>query len=123
LIFATGPLTGTLAPSRSRFLVITKSPATGSFLDSYCCGHFGSELKDSGYDAVVIDGQTKQSSMLLIDDDRIDLTSANNLWSTTTTNVENNLKKQLEKDFRIVAIDPAGESQATIACMQTECMY
>lgn len=115
LIFATGPLTGTAAPGSSRFCVVTKSPATGSFLDSYCGGHFGPELKYSGYDAVVIEGQAEEPSILLIDDDRLDLTSAKNLWGATTTNAEGKLKKRLGKDFRIVTIGPAGERKAPIA--------
>ena len=115
LIFATGPLTGTAAPSSSRFCVVTKSPATGSFLDSYCGGHFGPELKYSGYDAVVIEGQATEPSILLIDDNRLDLKSAKNLWGTTTTKAEGKLKKGLGKDFRIVTIGPAGERQAPIA--------
>lgn len=53
--------------------------------------------------------------MLLIDDDRLDLTSAKNLWGTTTTNAESNLKKQLGEDFRTITIGPAGERQAPIA--------
>ena len=38
LVFATGPLTGTFAPSSGRFEVCTKSPATGLWLDSNCGG-------------------------------------------------------------------------------------
>ena len=115
LIFATGPLTGTAAPSSSRFCVVTKSPATGSFLDSYCGGHFGPELKYSGYDAVVIVGQAKEPSTLLIEDGRLDLLSAKNLWGATTTNAEGRLKTQLGKEFRIATIGPAGERQIPIA--------
>jgi aldehyde:ferredoxin oxidoreductase len=41
LIFATGPLTGTHAPTAGRFSVSTKSPLTGTILDSNCGGNWG----------------------------------------------------------------------------------
>ncbi|HAY85832.1 MAG TPA: aldehyde ferredoxin oxidoreductase, partial [Chloroflexi bacterium] len=34
LIFATGPLTGTPAPTGNRYMVVTKSPLTGALADS-----------------------------------------------------------------------------------------
>ena len=53
LVFATGPLTGTFAPSSGRFEVCTKSPATGLWLDSNCGGYFGPELKFADRKSVV----------------------------------------------------------------------
>ena len=120
LIFATGPLTGTVAPGSSRFCVVTKSPATGAFLDSYCGGHFGPEIKYSGYDAVIIEGQAEEPSVLLVDDDSLDLISARNFWGTTTSSAEEKLRKQLGKDFRIATIGPAGERQVPIAGIFSE---
>ena len=38
LIFSVGPLTGTNAPQSNRFVVTTKSPATGGIADSHCGG-------------------------------------------------------------------------------------
>lgn len=57
LVFATGPLTGTLFPGSGRSIVSTKSPATGLWLDANCGGSFGPELKMAGYDALVIRGR------------------------------------------------------------------
>ncbi|MBS7613749.1 aldehyde ferredoxin oxidoreductase, partial [Candidatus Bathyarchaeota archaeon] len=57
LILATGPLTGTLAPSSCRFSIVTKSPHTGLFLDANCGGFFGVEVKKAGFDAVIITGR------------------------------------------------------------------
>ena len=48
LIFMTGPLTGTIASTMSRVSVITKSPLTGTFLDSFAGGYFPAELKFAG---------------------------------------------------------------------------
>jgi len=41
VIFATGPLEGTLAPSSGRTMVITKGPLNGAIACSNAGGHFG----------------------------------------------------------------------------------
>jgi aldehyde:ferredoxin oxidoreductase len=45
LIFATGPLTGTMASTGARYSVITKGPLTGAIACSNSDGHWGAELK------------------------------------------------------------------------------
>jgi aldehyde:ferredoxin oxidoreductase len=54
LIFLTGPLTGTMVPGSSKFVVITKSPLTHGWCDSYSSGRISVELKKVGYDGMVI---------------------------------------------------------------------
>ena len=60
LIFHNGPLTGTTAPTSGRFGVTTRSPATGTYFDSYCGGYWGQMLKYAGYDALVITGAAER---------------------------------------------------------------
>ncbi|RLG46417.1 MAG: aldehyde ferredoxin oxidoreductase, partial [Thermoproteota archaeon] len=66
LVFSTGPLTGTAAPTSGRFAVVTKSPLTGLFLDSQVGGWFGPELKRAGFDAVVVRGRADHPVALLV---------------------------------------------------------
>jgi len=49
LIFATGPYQGTGISSAGRMAVITKSPLTGIFLDSYIGGDIGHVVKRAGF--------------------------------------------------------------------------
>ena len=51
LIFATGPLTGTMASTGGRYSVITKGPLTGCIACSG--GYWGAELKFAGWDMVI----------------------------------------------------------------------
>ena len=51
IVISTGPLTGTGAPSSSRFNISTISPQTGIIASSNCGGNFGYYLKKAGYDA------------------------------------------------------------------------
>ncbi|MEM2268896.1 MAG: aldehyde ferredoxin oxidoreductase N-terminal domain-containing protein, partial [Thermoplasmata archaeon] len=59
LIFATGPLTGTPAPSASRYMVVTKGFLNGAIASSNSGGFFGPELKFAGFDMVIIEGKAK----------------------------------------------------------------
>ncbi|MGA2401520.1 MAG: aldehyde ferredoxin oxidoreductase N-terminal domain-containing protein, partial [Syntrophobacteraceae bacterium] len=59
LILATGPFTGTYAPSAGRFMAITKGPLTGAIACSNSGGTFGPELKYAGYDMVIIEGKAQ----------------------------------------------------------------
>ena len=67
LIMATGPLTGTGAPTGSRYMVMTKSPLTGAITCSNSGGTFPVVLKRSGFDAVVFSGRAKEPVYLWID--------------------------------------------------------
>ena len=114
VIFATGPLTGTLAPN-SRFCLVSKSPATGAVDDSYCGGFFGPELKFAGYDALVVLGRCDNPIVLVVDDGNVRFESADEVWGKSTFETEGILKKKLGKDFKIVEIGPAGERCSPIA--------
>ena len=61
IVISTGPLTGTGAPSSSRFNISTLSPQTGITTSSNCGGNFGHYLKKAGYDALIIAGKPSTS--------------------------------------------------------------
>lgn len=115
IIFATGPLTGTLAPTSGKFCVVTKSPATGTIDDSYCGGFFGPKLKFAGYDFLVVEGRAEEPSIIVINEDDVSVQSAGDTWGVTTIETEEKLKKRLGEEYAFVEIGPAGERQAPIA--------
>lgn len=57
MIMATGPLTGTGAPTGARYMVMTKSPLTGALTCSNSGGFFPTEFKRSGYDTIIFKGR------------------------------------------------------------------
>jgi aldehyde:ferredoxin oxidoreductase len=120
LVFATGPLTGTLAPSSGRFEVCTKSPATGLWLDANCGGFFGPELKFAGYDMVIIRGKATSAAMLVIDDNKLELKPAGDLWGTDTITTHRQIKDSLGKEFRVACIGEAGEKGVVFAAIISE---
>ena len=67
IVIATGPLTGTGAPSSNRFDISSLSPLTGITASSNCGGNFGHYLKKAGLDALIIRGKCEILSWIEID--------------------------------------------------------
>ncbi len=79
LVFTVGPLTG-LAPMSGRHSVVSKSPLTGTILDSNSGGFWGKELHYAGYDALVVKGRADRPVYIRIRDDEISIEDASHLW-------------------------------------------
>jgi len=112
-----GPLSGHFLPASGKTHFATKSPATGGYGDSNMGGHFGVNMKYAGYDVAIIKGKAKQQSYIFIDNDKVEIRSAEKYWGKGSTKVEEELKKELGEDFQILTIGPAGENLVKI------CMY
>lgn len=115
--FFTGPLTGTPAIIGSRFMVVGKSPLTGTWGDSNCGGFFGPHLKFAGYDGVLIIGASTKPVYLLIEDGRASLVDARELWGKSALETRDALQAVHGKDTEEVCIGPAGESQCLISAI------
>lgn len=115
VILATGPLTGTIAPTSSRFGVFTKSPSTGALLDSYCGGDFGKELKFAGYDMIIIEGQSPDLCYIEIIDNDVSFHDASHLRGRSVSQVNEALVKAHSKNASTVCVGPAGERRSPIA--------
>lgn len=121
LMFLTGPLTSTPAPAM-RACVVTKSPLTNSFLDSYFGGYFGPEIKYAGYDGLIFTGCSPDPVYLYIDHKGPSLKSAENLWGQGAMESNQSIKTRLKtSDVRIASIGPAGENKVPFAliCCET----
>ena len=72
LIFMTGPLSGTNTPTGGRYMVITKSPLTGTVACSNSGGYWGAELKFAGYDGIIFEGKSEKPVYLNIENEKIE---------------------------------------------------
>lgn len=115
LAFLTGPLTGTIAPTSTRWTVATKSPLTGGWGDANGSGYFGPALKQAGFDAVFFKGISEKPVYLYLDDGSAELRDADHLWGKDTYEVEDWLKEHLGDDVEGACIGPAGEKLALIS--------
>lgn len=115
LIFMTGPLTGTTAPSSGRFCCVSKSPLTNTVFDSHCGGYFGYELKRAGFDGIVIRGKSWSKLFLSIDNGEAQLLDAQEIWGKDTRETEAWANKKLGKKCRVLSIGRAGENLVRFA--------
>lgn len=110
LVLATGPVTGTIIPSSGMTVSVSKSPLTGAIIRSVMGGAFGPELKRAGYDAMVIRGTAPKPTYLLVDDDRIELLPADELWGTNAFEAQRVIHERIPAEsLQVAAIGPAGE--------------
>jgi aldehyde:ferredoxin oxidoreductase len=117
LVFATGPLTGTMVPTSSRTVVCTKSPLTGGWVDSNAGGHFGPEVKQAGFDAIVVRGRAPSPVYIRVEDGQAEILDAGDLWGLDTFQVDERIREREGRDFRVACIGPAGEGRARLACV------
>ncbi|MFX1499292.1 MAG: aldehyde ferredoxin oxidoreductase N-terminal domain-containing protein, partial [Promethearchaeota archaeon] len=118
LIFATGPLTGTSTPSSGRYSVTGISPLTGIWGESTSGGYFPVSLRRSGFDAIVITGESKDPIYIAINGEDIDIKDANDLWNKNTRQTIQLIKQNLNNDkFRVACIGKAGENLVRYAAI------
>ena len=109
IIIGVGPLVGTITPGTSRTVGISKFPATGAI--AYSCGSmsFGFQLKQAGFDHVIISGKAEKPIFLLIVDDYVELVSAKEIWGQDIVESTNYLQKN-HSNCGVIAIGQAGEN-------------
>ncbi len=120
LIMAAGPLTGTKAPTGARYMVMTKSPLTGSITCSNSGGQFPAELKKAGVDMISFHGQAAEPVTLWIDGDKIELRPAAHLWGLSTHDTEAMLQQEAGGGVRVACIGPAGERGVLFASIMND---
>lgn len=118
IIWATGPLTGTIASTGGRYTVVTKGPLTGAIACSNSGGYWGAELKFAGYDMVIFEGKSVKPVYLSISDDSVELKDAAHLWGKTVWETEELIKTSHQDPLiRVSSIGAAGENQVLYAAV------
>jgi len=97
-----------------------KSPATGTLAESIMGGSIGPELKHAGYDALEIVGKAAGPSYIFIEDDKVEVDDAMDLWGKDTREVPEALKKRHGWDVKVACIGVAGEKLSKIACIDCD---
>lgn len=111
LIFMTGPLTGTLAPTSGRHCVVTKSPLTGCQTTAHAGGYWGTWLKLAGYDGIIVSGKSSRPVFLFIDDGKPEFYEAADLWGRDVIQTDVLIKSMFsDPRLKITYIGPAGEN-------------
>ncbi len=117
-----GLLTGLSTPFSGRIQIVGKSPLTGTWADSNSGGSVASHLRRAGYDALLVRGQAKAPTVLVIRDDEVRFEEAGDLWGQEIPATFDTLKERFggKREVGVSAIGPAGEKQQRIASVMND---
>ncbi len=112
LIFMTGPLVASRAQAATVVCVVAKSP--GALPESYCygniAGYVGAEIKKAGYDGLVVTGKAVGPVYLWIDDGKVEIREAADLWGLGAFKTGRRLQELHGPDAKFIAIGVSGEN-------------
>src|SRR6185295_16880225 len=91
----TGPLAGLPVWGTGGLTVITRGAMTNGGTSTQANGFFGANLKFSGYDAIVLQGEAPRWVYLYIHDDQVELRDASSLLGKDTWETQDALSADL----------------------------
>jgi aldehyde:ferredoxin oxidoreductase len=117
IFISSGPISGMLIPGGGKCDWTTKAPLTGGYASSSMGGHFTAEMRYAGLDSIILEGISPKPVYLFIDNDKIELRDASDLWGKATFAVEKQFKEKLGEEYQIAVIGPGGENLVPYACV------
>lgn len=126
-IYMTGPATGTGIPAGGRSAAC--GVGASSFPEQYSWGNIGgwfaTELKFAGYDGFIIEGKSETPVYIMIDDDKIEILPADDLWGKRVHDSQAEIEKIHGHAFKSMVIGPAGENLVRFASITSgnDCVF
>ena len=115
LLIIPGLLTGTPVPSACKTSICSKSPLSNSWSESTVGGYFGAELKKAGYDGIYITGKADKPVYIMIDNDKVEIRSAERIWGQDNAATSKILKEETSNQAVFMCIGIAGENLVKIS--------
>jgi aldehyde:ferredoxin oxidoreductase len=115
LIMGLGLLTGTKAPSSSRFNITAKSPESLILGDSNIGGHWPASIRDAGFQYLIFTGRAEKPVYLHIEKGTAELKDASHLWGTNVNDFLEILERDFGKGAKAGFITRAGERMVRMA--------
>jgi len=117
LLVFTGPLVGTAAPTSGRSTIMSRSPLSGTIGDTSVGGRLGFQLKRAGWDGIIITGQSETPCGIEIEDDKVQIVGAAELWGKDTATVFNILA---DGSRSVATIGPAAENGVFFSALMVD---
>jgi aldehyde:ferredoxin oxidoreductase len=117
LIISTGPISGMMIPGGGKCDWTTKAPLTGGYASASMGGHITAEIRYAGLDSIILEGISPKPVYLFIDDNKIELRDASDLWGKSTFTVEKLFKEKYGEEFQVAVIGVGGENLVPYACI------
>jgi len=109
LLMLVGALGATGLQGFSKWVVMAKSPLTGTIMRSYTGGNFGVWMKFAGYDLIIIEGKANKPSYVYIDQEGVQFLEASDLLGLDPRSVQQRLKDRHGPKTESACIGLAGE--------------
>ena len=119
LILSSGPLNGTPWPAASRYHLTFRSPLTGCYGYANAGGRMGPLLARNGFDAVIVSGRSNEPCYILVEDGRLSIESAAELWTRPVGETEHALRER-HPGSSVACIGPAGERGVLYAAVMND---
>jgi len=120
LIIMTGPLTGTSAILSGRHGIAGRSPLTGFWGEASVGGHWGRELRRTGFDGLVLLGKADNRTYLFLQDGKLEFRDASHIWGLDTFETDRILHEELAENVQVCTIGPGGEKLVKYAGVFTD---
>jgi aldehyde:ferredoxin oxidoreductase len=122
LVFFTGPLGGTPAPTSNECCVCCLNYETGYTMGiGHFHGFFGSSLKFAGFDGIIVQGASPEPVYLWIDDGRAELRDASAIWGKDSHETMDLIRAEVgQPEAAVATIGTAGEAMIKGAAVCTD---
>lgn len=119
IIVALGLFQAVRAPGSAKWSLVTKSPLTGTYLDTAGGAFWGTRFKGLGYDALIIEGKSDTPAYVYITTEKVVFGDASHLWGMDNYQVFEKINDHFggETPVSALTIGPAGEKCNPIACV------
>ena len=119
LTFAPGPMQGIKQTGAAKWTAGAISPSFHMNADSAATASYGIEIKEAGYDAIVVHGRADKPVYVVVDDDKVEIKDACHLWGKDAYEAEDGMKEAEGDKFECVTIGQSGERLVRYANIQT----
>ena len=119
LTFAGGPMTGLKQTGAAKWTAGAISPSINMNADSAATGSFGIEMKETGFDAIVVYGRSPKPVYVMVEDGKARIKDAGKFWGKNAYEAEDGIKAAEGDGVEAVTIGQAGERLVRFANIQT----
>ena len=120
-VLAVGLLTGSPLATATRFTAAARSPLTGAYGESEAGGYWGPELKQAGFDAIVVKGRAPNPVYLWIHDGEAEIRNATHLWGVLPDAAQTLIREEVNSErARVLQIGVGGENLVRFAGITNE---
>jgi len=118
LIFMTSVINGLPLSGANRYTAAAKSPLTGGFGEAEAGGYWGPELKRSGFDGIIVHGESPTPVYLYVSNGECEIRDASKYWGQLAGEVQDGLEADLnDKRIAVLQCGPAGENKVLYAAI------